>query len=676
MKAPIAKKIPKNLTIHNHTRTDNYFWLNKREDQKVIDYLNSENAYTKEVMHDTEKIQEQLFKEFTSRIKPSDESVPYFLNGYFYYTRFNKGDEQPIICRKKHTLDEKEEIMLDANDMAKGHDYFDLDNVVVSEDNSMAAYSFDTVSRRKYTICIKNLITKETLSDKIPNTSGSIIWANDNKTIFYTTKDETLRQNKIFKHLIGTSVKDDVLIYEEKDSTFDVDVTKSKSRKYIFIVSSSSVSDEYRYIDANNITKEIKIIQPRERDLEYSVSHFGNYFYILTNAEAKNFKIVRTSTSNTTKEYWEDIIPHRNDVLIEDITLFKSFYAIQERINGLTQIRIKSWDNSIDYHIPFSESTFAVHFANNPEFNVQEFRYIYTSLTTPKTTVEINYSTQKKTVLKQTPVIGTYSPNDYLSERIYATANDNTQIPISLVYKKGVKRDGTAPILLYAYGSYGYSIDPYFSFARISLLDRGFIFAIAHIRGGEEMGRYWYDEGKMLNKRNTFTDFIACTKHIIEKKYAHPDKVFAMGGSAGGLLMGAIANMQPQLYKGIIAAVPFVDVITTMLDESIPLTTGEYDEWGNPNIKKYYDYILSYSPYDNVKQQNYPAMLVTTGLHDSQVQYWEPAKWVAKLRDIKTDNNPLLLWTNMNFGHSGASGRFEPYKETALEYAFILKILG
>jgi len=617
MKAPIAKKIPKNLTIHNHTRTDNYFWLNKREDQKVIDYLNSENAYTKEVMHDTEKIQEQLFKEFTSRIKPSDESVPYFLNGYFYYTRFNKGDEQPIICRKKHTLDEKEEIMLDANDMAKGHDYFDLDNVVVSEDNSMAAYSFDTVSRRKYTICIKNLITKETLSDKIPNTS-----------------------------------------------------------EYIFIVSSSSVSDEYRYIDANNITKEIKIIQPRERDLEYSVSHFGNYFYILTNAEAKNFKIVRTSTSNTTKEYWEDIIPHRNDVLIEDITLFKSFYAIQERINGLTQIRIKSWDNSIDYHIPFSESTFAVHFANNPEFNVQEFRYIYTSLTTPKTTVEINYSTQKKTVLKQTPVIGTYSPNDYLSERIYATANDNTQIPISLVYKKGVKRDGTAPILLYAYGSYGYSIDPYFSFARISLLDRGFIFAIAHIRGGEEMGRYWYDEGKMLNKRNTFTDFIACTKHIIEKKYAHPDKVFAMGGSAGGLLMGAIANMQPQLYKGIIAAVPFVDVITTMLDESIPLTTGEYDEWGNPNIKKYYDYILSYSPYDNVKQQNYPAMLVTTGLHDSQVQYWEPAKWVAKLRDIKTDNNPLLLWTNMNFGHSGASGRFEPYKETALEYAFILKILG
>lgn len=676
MKAPIAKIIPKELSKHNHTRVDNYYWLCNREDKEVIDYLNKENDYTKEVMKNTEPLQKQLFEEITSRIKQDDESVPYLLNGFFYYTRFVKGGEQPIICRKKKNLSAAEEIMLDVNKMAKDFAYYDLDQISVSEDNTLLAYSIDTVSRRQYTIKIKNLITGETLSDSIANTSGSITWANDNKTIFYTRKDKTLRQYRIYKHLLGTSVDDDKLIYEEKDSTFDVDVTKSKSRKFIFIMSTSTVSDEYRYIDANNPDNEMQIIQPRERDLEYSVAHFDNYFYILTNYKAKNFRVVRTPVSNTKKQNWEEIIPHRKNILVEDITLFEEFYALQERIEGLSQLRIKSWNGDIDYYIPFSEETFAASFNHNPEFKTQKFRYSYTSLTTPNTTTEIHFALRKQNILKQTEVLGDYCADNYHSERIFATAHDGTKIPVSLVYKKGTTINGTAPILLYAYGSYGISMPPYFSFARISLLDRGFIFAIAHIRGGEEMGREWYENGKKLNKKNSFTDFNSCAKHLVDAKYAHPDKVFAMGGSAGGLLMGAIINMQPQLYRGIIAAVPFVDVITTMLDETIPLTTGEYDEWGNPNKKEFYDYILSYSPYDNVESKSYPAMLVTTGLHDSQVQYWEPAKWVAKIRTLKTDNNPLLLFTNMDFGHSGASGRFEPFKETALEYAFILKILG
>ncbi|MBN1252415.1 MAG: S9 family peptidase [Bacteroidales bacterium] len=674
---PKAEKIKHELTAHGHRRIDNYYWLNERENPKVIDYLNAENAYTKAVMEHTESFQKELFDEIVARIKKDDSSVPYKKNGYFYYTRYEKEGEYPIYCRKKDNMQAVEEILLNVNEMAKEYKYYQVGDLSVSEDNKILAFSVDTVSRRIYTIYFKNLETGELLKDKISVTAGNSTWANDNKTVYYSTKDsETLRVDKIFRHTIGSEQTQDKLIFEEKDETFGTYVYKTKSKKYLVIGSYSTLSTEYQIADANDNNPEFKVFQKRERDLEYDIYHFENKFYVKTNLDAKNFRLMETSENKTTKENWKEIIPNRNDVLLEGVDIFKNYLVLSERKNGLTELRIINQSDKSEYYLNFGEETYTAWTSTNIDFDTEILRYGYTSMTTPNSTFDFNMKSQEKTLLKMQEVLGDFNHENYEAKRLYATATDGTKVPISLVYKKGLKLNGKNPLLLYAYGSYGYSMDPYFSSVRLSLLDRGFVFAIAHIRGGQEMGRYWYEDGKLLKKKNTFTDFIDCSEFLISEKYTNKDNLFAMGGSAGGLLMGAIANMRPDLYKGIVAQVPFVDVMTTMLDESIPLTTGEYDEWGNPNEKEYYDYMLSYSPYDQVKAQNYTNMLVTTGLHDSQVQYFEPAKWVAKLRDMKTDNNLLLLSINMETGHGGASGRFDQYKETALEYAFIFDLLG
>ena len=674
--APIAEKIRKDLIIHGDTRIDNYFWLNQREDPKVIEYLKRENAYTDTIMSDTKELQEKIYNEIVGRIKQDDESVPYKDNGYYYYTRYEKGKEYPIYCRKKESLDADEEILLNINEMAEGYEYFQIGGFSISPDNRYIAYGVDTLSRRLYTLYIKDLQTGKLLPDAIPNTTGSATWANDNNTVFYAQKDEqTLRPGKIFRHDKGTSCKNDIEVYSENDDTFYAYVFKSKSKQYIFIGSFSTLSSEYRYINADKPDTEFKVFQPREKDHEYDVYHYGDNFYIRTNLDAKNFKLVKTPVDKTTKENWTDVIPHRSDILLEDIVIFNKYLVVNERIKGLNNLRVISWADNTEYYIDFGEETYSAWTSVNRDFDSEVLRYGYTSLTTPTSTFDYNMTTKEKTLLKQKEVVGGYDANEYEAKRLYALSRDSVEVPISLVYKKGIKLDGSNPLFLYAYGSYGSSTDAYFSYSRLSLLDRGFVFAIAHVRGGEELGRQWYEDGKLLKKKNTFTDFIDCAEYLVDQKYTNTDKLCAYGGSAGGLLIGAVINMRPDLFKGVIAAVPFVDVVTTMLDESIPLTTSEYDEWGNPNDKEYYDYIKSYSPYDNVEAKDYPNMLVTTGLHDSQVQYWEPAKWVAKLRDMKTDNNLLLLYTNMDAGHGGASGRFKIHKETALEYAFFFKLL-
>lgn len=674
---PIAKKVPKQLTTHGDTRTDNYYWMNQREDPEVIAYLNAENDYTKQRLAHTEELQEKLFKEIVGRIKQKDESVPVKDDGYWYYTRYEEGKEYPIYARKKGTLQATEEIMVNANERAEGKSYYAASGMNVSPNNQLLAFGEDTVSRRKYTIRFKDLKTGNFLPDAIPNTTGSAVWGNDNKTVFYTMKDPALRSFKIYKHTLGTPASADKEVYHEADETFSTFVYKTKSDKYIIIGSGSTVSNEYRYLDANKPNEEFKMIQPRERGLEYSVDHFGDRFYIVTNKDgATNFKLMQTPVSKPGKANWKEVIPHRENVLLEGIEIFKDYLTLQERKNGLPQIRVKKWnDPKSDYYVDFNEEAYTASIGANPDFDSQELRFEYSSLTTPNSTYDFNMQTKERELLKRQEVVGDFNPENYEAKRIYATAADGTKIPVSLVYKKGTQLNGANPTLLYAYGSYGYSTNPSFSSVRLSLLDRGFVYAIAHIRGGQEMGRPWYENGKMLKKKNTFTDFTDAAEFLIEQNYTNPDKLFAQGGSAGGLLMGAVVNMRPDLFKGVLAAVPFVDVVTTMLDTSIPLTTGEFDEWGNPAEKQYYDYMLSYSPYDNVAAKAYPNMLVTTGLHDSQVQYWEPAKWVAKLRDMKTDDNMLLLHTNMAAGHGGASGRFERYKETALQYAFLLNLL-
>ncbi|GAB7088163.1 S9 family peptidase [Marinifilum fragile] len=674
---PVAQKIPKELKIHDHTRIDNYYWLNQREDSTVINYLTAENDYCDAVMKHTEEFQTKLFDEMVARIKKTDESVPAKSNGYYYYSRTEGDAEYPLYCRKEGELDAEEQIMLNVPEMAKGFSYYSIGSYSVSEDNKILAYSEDTLSRRKYTIKFKSLVDDKVYTDEIANTTGGITWASDNKTVFYTVKHpETLLPYKVYKHVLGTSAKNDELVYEEKDNTFYTFCYKTKSRKYIMIGVSSTVSSEYRYIDASKPNSEFKVIQPRERDLEYGIAHYKDHFYIRTNYQAKNFRMMKTPVNKTTKENWIEMIPNRDDVFLSNFEIFQNYLVVGERKNGLNQIRIRNWENGEEHYLDFGEETYDAWISANPEFESDVLRYGYTSLTTPSSTIDYNMGTKEKTIMKQQEVLGGFNKDNYEAKRLWATAEDGTKVPISLVYRKDKFQKGKNPLWLSAYGSYGSSSDVYFSSVRLSLLDRGFVVATAHVRGGQEMGRYWYEDGKLLKKKNTFTDFNSCAEHMVAEGYAAKDKVFAWGGSAGGLLMGAIVNMKPELYRGVIAAVPFVDVVTTMLDESIPLTTGEFDEWGNPKNKEYYDYILSYSPYDNVKKQNYPALLVTTGLHDSQVQYWEPAKWVAKLRDMKTDENPLLLKTNMDFGHGGASGRFERLKEVALEYAFVFDQIG
>ncbi|WP_445452141.1 S9 family peptidase [Flavobacterium sp. 25HG05S-40] len=676
---PKAKILPKQLEKHGHIRTDNYYWLNERENPEVIAYLNQENDYYQQATADSKEFQKELFEEMKARIKEDDESVPYFYNGYYYITRFEKGKDYPIHSRKKGSLEAKEEIMFDCNKMAQGFTYFNLTGLSISEDNTMAAFAVDTVSRRQYTIQVKNLISGELLPVKLENTTGGSTWASDNKTLFYSRKDEvTLRSDTIYKHKIGTTADQDSLVYFEKDETFDVSVYKSKSNKYLIINSSSTMTTEYQTVLSATPDAKFKVFQKRTRGLEYMISHYGDHFYMVTNKDkATNFKLMKTQEAFTSKEHWVDVIAHRDDVLLEDIDIFKEYLVVSERCNGLNTIRIMPWSGKGEYYLPFGSETYMAYTTTNIDFNTEILRYSYQSLATPASVIDFNMKSKEKTILKEQEVLGgKFDKNNYAEERIWATAKDGTQLPVSMVYKKGIQKNGKNPLLLYAYGSYGVTMDCHFSSVRLSLLDRGFIFAIAHIRGGEDLGRAWYDNGKLLKKKNTFTDFIDCSQFLVSQEYTSTEHLYAEGGSAGGLLMGAIINMAPNLYNGVIAQVPFVDVVTTMLDDTIPLTTGEYDEWGNPNVKKYYNYMLSYSPYDNVVAQDYPNLYISTGLHDSQVQYWEPAKWVAKLRVLKTNNNKLYLDTNMDAGHGGASGRFEALKEIAKEFSFLLDLEG
>lgn len=674
---PIAKIVPKTLEKHGDKRIDNYYWLNERENPEVIDYLNKENEYYQKSTVHTKPLQDDLFLEMKSRIKEDDSSVPYLYNGYYYITRYETGKDYPIYSRKKGSLEAKEEIMFDCNEMAKGQSYFNLSGISISEDNKWAAFGVDLLSRRQYTIQIKNLETGEILPVKIENTTGGSTWASDNKNLFYTRNDlQTLRSDKIYKHTLGTDSSADVVVFHEKDDTFNTYVYKEKSKKYLVIGSSSTLTSEYQILEANNPNGAFRIFQKRTRGLEYSISHYGDSFYIVTNKDkATNFKLMKTPETATSAENWTDLIGHRKDVLLEGIDIFKDYLVVEERSNGLNKIQIRPWNGKGAYYLPFAIETYTAYTTTNVDFDTEILRYGYQSMATPSSIIDFNMRTQEKKVLKEQEVLGgKFDKNNYIEERIWATATDGTKVPISIVYRKGIQKDGKNPLLLYAYGSYGATMNPYFSSTRLSLLDRGFIYAIAHIRGGEDLGREWYENGKLLKKKNTFTDFVDCSKFVIAEKYTSAEHLYAEGGSAGGLLMGAIVNMAPELYNGVIAQVPFVDVITTMLDDTIPLTTGEYDEWGNPNEKKYYDYMLSYSPYDQVKAQAYPNMYVSTGLHDSQVQYWEPSKWVAKLRVLKTNDKQLFLDTNMDAGHGGASGRFEALKELAKEFAFLLDL--
>lgn len=678
---PIAEIKPKDVGMFGDKRIDNYYWMAdyffKRPDStRVLDYLKAENDYTKTMMAGTQDFQDALFREMKGRIKEKDESVPYLENGYYYYTKTEEGKQYYSFCRKKGSLDGTEEVLLNVNHMAEGHAYYSVSDMRISPDNKLLVYGVDTVSRRQYVLHIKNLETGEVYADRINNTEGYAVWANDNKTIYYVSKNKvTLLSEKIMKHTVGSTAPD-ALVYEEKDKTNYIGVGKTKSNQYLVIVSSATMSSEVQIADADDEHPTFKIFQPRIKDVIYSIDHQGNRFLIRTNKDAKNFRVAETPVDKTGVEHWKDLIPHRDDVLIEGIEAFKDFLVLEERKKGLVQLRIQDLNKKKDYYLDFGEPAYAASTNVNKEYNSLMLRYGYTSLTTPSSVYDYNMSTGAKKLLKQQEVVGGYKQQDYVTERLYATGKDGTSIPISLVYKKGFVRNGQQPLLLYAYGSYGNSIDATFSSARLSLLDRGFCYAIAHIRGGEEMGRQWYEDGKLMHKKNTFNDFIDCAEYLISKNYTGREHLYANGGSAGGLLMGAIVNMRPDLWHGVVADVPFVDVVTTMLDESIPLTTNEFDEWGNPKNKEAYDYMKSYSPVDNVTPRNYPNLLVTTGLHDSQVQYFEPAKWVAKLRVNNTGKNVIMLKTNMDFGHGGASGRFDYLKDVALRYAFYFALEG
>jgi oligopeptidase B len=673
---PRAEKIRKELTVHGQTRVDDYYWLNERSNPKVLEYLKAENAYTDAVMAHTAALQDRLYDEMFGRIKQTDMSVPYFDNGYWYYTRFEAGRDYPVYGRKAKTLQAREEVLLDGNKMAVGQGYFNIGGWAVSPDNTTLVYGVDTVSRRQYKLYFKNLKTGKLYPEEIPMTAGFAVWAADNKTVFYPAIDESLRLYKIFRHTLGTPARSDVEIYHEKDETFSVAVNLSRSRKYIFIFSFSTLTTESRYLEAGQPLGQFKIFQPRVRGLEYQADQMGDKFYIRTNDGAPNYKFMEAEPGRTAREDWKEIVPHRPDVYLQGFELFKDYLVLSERKGGLSQIRVIPWGEKDGYDLEFHDKAYVAYPTATPEAATDLLRYSYQSLTTPATVYEFNMRTRQQTVLKRQEVGGGYRPEDYATERLAAPGYDGTLIPISVVYKKGARDQGPAPLLLYGYGSYGASTDPGFNVMRISLLDRGFIVALAHIRGGSELGRAWYEEGKLFKKMNTFTDFISCGEYLVRHGYTTPDRLFAQGGSAGGLLMGAVVNLRPDLFKGVIAAVPFVDVVTTMLDSSIPLTTSEYDEWGNPNDPACYEYMMSYSPYDNVRPKAYPALLVTTGLHDSQVQYWEPAKWVAKLRATKTDLNPLILKTNLEAGHGGASGRFRRLRETAFQYAFIIDLAG
>ena len=677
LREPIAEKIEKKLSIHGDTRIDEYYWLNQRGDKNVINYLNAENAYRDEYMQDYKNLEEELFLEIKSRIKEDDSSVPYLENGYYYYTRYEKDKQYPIYCRKKGDLKSDEEILIDVNIMSEGYEYFRVGDIEISPNDKIMAYSVDTLSRRIYTIYFMDLETREVHKKNIKNTSGSITWANDSETVFYNLRNiETLRTEKVMKHNLNSSSKDQEIYFEE-DETFSVYSYKTKTDKYIVIGSSATLSQEFRYLDANNPNGDFKIFQERINGLEYPITHFNDKWFIRTNKDgATNFKLMVCNENKTNSSNWKDYIPHRKNVLLEDADFFKNHMVVTEREEGLRKIEIRPWNSFNSHYIEFDDEAYSVRSSTNAEINSEKFRYSYSSMTTPNSVIEYDMNTKEKTILKETEVLGgTFDKNNYISRRVWAPSRDGKKVPISLVYRKDKFKNGENPLLLYGYGSYGITNNASFSSVRLSLLDRGFVYAIAHIRGSQYLGRDWYNDGKMFKKKNTFYDFIDSGKFLIKEGFAHENKLFAMGGSAGGLLMGAVVNMAPELFRGIVAGVPFVDVVTTMLDDDIPLTTFEYDEWGNPNNKDSYDYMLSYSPYDQVEEKNYPAIFITTGYHDSQVQYFEPAKWIARLRDRRTNKEPLLMYCNMDAGHGGASGRFEAYKETAMEYAFFISLL-
>jgi oligopeptidase B len=680
--APVAAIKPYQRILHGDTVTDNYYWMidyfkKGADSTNVVDYLKAENTYLDTMMSGTKKLQEDLFKEMKARIKEKDESVPYFQNGYYYYSRTDEGKQYYKLCRKKGSLDAKEEIMLDVDAMAEGKAYYSVSGTAVSEDNKLLAYGVDEVSRRQYTIHIKNLETGEILKDEIKGSNSNLCWANDNKTIFYTSNNPvTLLSEKIKRHTLGTDASADATVYEEKNKSNYIGVGKTKNNKFIYIVSQATLSSETRWIDAAQPAAAFVSFQPRMKEVLYDVTALEDKFLIRTNWNAKNFRLMECPLNATDTAHWKEVIPHRADVLLEGVDEFKDFIVLSERKNGLIQLRIRKTADAAEHYVDFGEPAYLAYSSTNPEYASTKLRYNYTSLTTPNSVYDYDMNTKDKKLMKQQEVLGGYDAKQYVTERLYATAKDGTKVPISLVYKKGFEKNGAAPMLLYAYGSYGSSMDATFSSSRLSLLNRGFVYAIAHIRGGQEMGRQWYEDGKMMKKKNTFTDFIDCGEFLIKEKYTSKGHLYAQGGSAGGLLMGAVVNMAPDLWNGVIAQVPFVDVVNTMLDESIPLTTNEFDEWGNPKDKAAYEYMKSYSPYENVEKKNYPNLLVTTGLHDSQVQYFEPAKWVAKLRTMKTDKNLLLLHTNMEFGHGGASGRFDYLKDVALNFAFLLSLEG
>ena len=675
--APRPAEKPHVLNMHGDDRMDEFYWLKERENPEVISYLNQENEYLKTKMADVKDLQTKLFDETVARIKQTDQSVPYNSRGYRYYTRYEEGQQYPVYCRKKLEPAGPEEIMLDVNQLAEGKPFCRVGGLAVSKDNQILGYSVDFVGRRKYNAQFKNLESGEMLPDQIENITGSLQWADDNKTVFYLKKDpQTLRSYLVRRHKLGTSTNDDVDVYEETDEQFNCYMYKSRSKDYIFLVCSQTLSEEVLMLRTDNPDGEFEVFCPRKANHEYSIDHLGEKFFIRSNEDAENFRLFSTSDQKKEREDWEEIVPHRENVYLSDFDLLDDYLVVSERKDALTQLRVINNDGSKDAYLPFEESAYVVRSSPTPEANTDWLRYSYTSLTTPNSVYEVNLKTGEKKLLKQDEVLGEFDPAQYVTQRLWATARDGTKVPVTVVYHKDTPIDGTAPCLEYGYGSYGSSMDPRFSSTNLNLLDRGFVYAIAHIRGGQEMGRQWYENGKLLNKKNTFTDFIDVGQFLIENKYSDPERLYARGGSAGGLLMGAVINMAPNLYHGVIADVPFVDVVTTMLDDTIPLTTFEYDEWGNPNEKEYYDYMLSYSPYDNIQEQEYPHMLVTTGLHDSQVQYWEPAKWVARLRKTRKGDNLLLLKTNMEAGHGGASGRFDRYKELALRHAFLLKLAG
>jgi oligopeptidase B len=679
--APVAAQKPHEVSSPNGSRQDPYYWLrdDTRRSPEVLAHLNAENAYKDAVLAPTKPLQEKLYQEIVGRIKQDDSSPPTLHRGYWYYKRYETGGEYPLYCRRKGTMEAPEEVLLDGNALAQGKGFFQVGSYDVSTSNELLAYTEDTVGRRQYTLRFKNLRTGETYADAVANVEPSITWANDDKTVLYVDKDPvTLLSERVKKHVLGTPAADDALVYEEKDPSFYMGVGKSKSGKYLFIVLESTLVSEWRYADAADPKLAFNPVLPREARHEYQAEHLGTDFIVRTNWQAPNFRLMRAPVATSAdKKSWRDVVPASPDVLLEGFDVFRDYLAINERSGGLRKVRIKPWRGGEEFYVKSDEPAYTATLGVTPELDSETVRYEYTSLTTPVTTYDYNMRTGERVMVKREPVLGDFDPARYATAFVFATARDGARVPVSLVWRKDlVARDGRAPLLQYAYGSYGFSMNPAFSPVRLSLLDRGFVYAIAHIRGGQEMGRAWYEDGKLLKKMNTFTDFIDVTGFLVREQYGDKDRIFAMGGSAGGLLMGAIVNLRPDLYRGVVTQVPFVDVVTTMLDESIPLTTNEFDEWGNPRQKAYYDYMLSYSPYDNIKAQDYPAILCVTGLWDSQVQYYEPAKWVAKLRAAKTDRNPLLFHIGMEAGHGGKSGRYQQYRDRAMEYAFLLSQAG